>query len=65
MHCRKTKQLNPQEHVRRELREKELPTLVYAVLASVRVQLEAGPPGLADVRKALRSLTVRPRIRER
>ena len=50
-------ELNPQEHVWDELREKEFLNRVYADMASVRAQLEAGLPKLAADRKALRSLT--------
>ena len=49
-------ELNPQEHVWDELREKEFPNRVFADMASVRAQLEAGLPRLASDRKALRSL---------
>ena len=55
-------ELNPQEHVWDELREKEFPNRVYADMASVRAQLEAGLPRLADDHKALRSLTAWPWI---
>jgi DDE superfamily endonuclease len=55
-------ELNPQEHVWDELREKEFPNRVYADMASVRAQLEAGLPRLAGERKALRSLTAWPWI---
>ena len=50
-------ELDPQEHVWDELREKEFPNRVYADMASVRAQLETGLPRLAGNRKALRSLT--------
>jgi len=55
-------ELNPQEHVWDELREKEFPNRVYADVASVRAQLEAGLPRLAANRQALRSLTAWPWI---
>lgn len=55
-------ELNPQEHVWDELREKEFPNRVYADMASVRAQLEAGLPRLAANRQALRSLTAWPWI---
>lgn len=55
-------ELNPQEHVWDELREKEFPNRVYADMASVHAQLEAGLPRLAADRKALRSLTAWPWI---
>jgi transposase len=50
-------ELNPQEHVWDELREKEFPNRVFADLQSVLAQLEEGLPRLASDRKALRSLT--------
>jgi len=55
-------ELNPQEHVWDELREKEFPNRVYADLHSVRQQLEAGLPRLAADQAALRSLTAWPWI---
>jgi transposase len=55
-------ELNPQEHVWDELREKEFPNRVYTDMASVRAQLEAGLPRLAADRKGLRSLTAWPWI---
>ena len=55
-------ELNPQEHVWDELREKEFPNRVYADMASVRAQLEAGLPRLAADHKSLRSLTAWPWI---
>jgi DDE superfamily endonuclease len=55
-------ELNPQEHVWDELREKEFPNRVYSDMASVRAQLDAGLPRLAADRKALRSLTAWPWI---
>ena len=48
-------ELNPQERVWDELREKEFPSRVYADIASVRAQLETGLPRLANDRKARRS----------
>ena len=50
-------ELNPQEHVWDELREKELPNRVFADLHSVLEQLDAGLPKLASDCKGLRSLT--------
>jgi hypothetical protein len=50
-------ELNPQEHVWDELREKEFPNRVFSNLASVIDQLENGLPRLASNRKVLRSLT--------
>lgn len=55
-------ELNPQEHVWDELREKEFPNRVYADLPSVRQQLEFGLPRLAASHSALRSLTAWPWI---
>jgi putative transposase len=55
-------ELNPQEHVWDELREKEFPNRVFSDLHSVFAQLEAGLPRLASDRKALRSLTAWPWI---
>jgi DDE superfamily endonuclease len=55
-------ELNPQEHVWDELREKEFPNRVYADLGSVRQQLEAGLPRLASSHETLRSLTAWPWI---
>ena len=55
-------ELNPQEHIWDELREKEFPNRVYADLRSVREQLEAGLPRLASSRETLRSITAWPWI---
>lgn len=55
-------ELNPQEHVWDELREKEFPNRVYADMASVRAQLEAGLPRMASDRRGLKSLTAWPWI---
>jgi hypothetical protein len=55
-------ELNPQEHVWDELREKEFPNRVYGDMAGVRVQLEVGLPRLAADHRALRSLTAWPWI---
>src|SRR3989304_4659587 len=49
-------ELNPQEHVWDELREKEFPNRVFAALSSVVRQLETGLPRLAANTKGLRSL---------
>ena len=56
-------ELNPQEHVWDELREKEFPNRVFDSMDRVREQLEAGlpRPAAAD-RKTLRSLTAWPWI---
>ena len=42
-------ELNPQEHVWDELREKEFPNRVYVDMASVRAQLEAGLPRMLAI----------------
>jgi transposase len=55
-------ELNPQEHVWDELREKEFPNRVFDSLDGVVHQLEAGLPRLAANRDALRSLTAWPWI---
>ena len=55
-------ELNPQEHVWDEVREKEFPNRVFADLASVIGQLEEGLPRLAANTKGLRSLTAWPWI---
>ena len=55
-------ELNPQEHVWDELREKEFPNRVYADLPCVRRQLETGLPRLAAAQSTLRSLTAWPWI---
>ena len=55
-------ELNPQEHVWDELREKEFPNRVFADLNSVVAQLNAGLPRLAANDGGLRSLTAWPWI---
>ena len=55
-------ELNPQEHVWDEVREKEFPNRVFADLASVTSQLESGLPRLAADPARLRSLTAWPWI---
>ncbi len=55
-------ELNPQEHVWDELREKEFSNRVFSDLTSVMRQLEAGLPRLANNNSALRSLTAWPWI---
>lgn len=55
-------ELNPQEHVWDELREKEFPNRVFDSLDGVVHQLEVGLPRLAANRDALRSLTAWPWI---
>ena len=55
-------ELNPQEHVWDELREKEFPNRVFHHLDAVIRQLEAGLPRLAANADGLRSLTAWPWI---
>jgi transposase len=55
-------ELNPQEHIWDELREKEFPNRVFTDISSVVKQLEAGLPRLSRNRKGLRSLTCWPWI---
>ena len=55
-------ELNPQEHVWDEVREKEFPNRVFADLPGVIRQLEAGLPRLAANNSGLRSLTAWPWI---
>ena len=55
-------ELNPQEHVWDEIREKEFPNRVFSDLASVTGQLERGLPKLAADCERLRSLTAWPWI---
>jgi len=55
-------ELNPQEHVWDELREKEFPNRVFDSLDGVVRQLESGLPRLTANRDALRSLTAWPWI---
>lgn len=55
-------ELNPQEHVWDEVREKDFPNRVFSDLASVRAQLERGLPKLAADHERLRSLTAWPWI---
>ena len=55
-------ELNPQEHVWDELREKEFPNRVFSNISSVVEQLRAGLPCLSKNRKGLRSLTCWPWI---
>jgi hypothetical protein len=55
-------ELNPQEHVWDELREKEFPNRVFADLPGVISQLESGLPRLAADHEGLRSLTAWPWI---
>ena len=55
-------ELNPQEHVWDEIREKEFPNRVFSDLASVIGQLERGLPQLAADHERLRSITAWPWI---
>jgi len=55
-------ELNPQEHVWDELREKEFPNRVYASLDGIIKQLEDGLPRLASSNAVLQSLTAWPWI---
>jgi hypothetical protein len=55
-------ELNPQEHVWDELREKEFPNRVFDAMAGVLAQLESGLPRLAANAAGLRSLTAWPWI---
>ncbi len=55
-------ELNPQEHVWDELREKEFPNRVFESMDGVLAQLESGLPRLAANTQALRSLTAWPWI---
>jgi hypothetical protein len=55
-------ELNPQEHIWDELREKEFPNRVFADLTSVTRQLETGLPKLAANTATVRSITAWPWI---
>ena len=55
-------ELNPQEHVWDEVREKEFPNRVFADLPGVIRQFEAGLARLATNNSGLRSLTAWPWI---
>jgi transposase len=55
-------ELNPQEHIWDELREKEFPNRVFESMTGVVSQLEAGLPRMAANTQALRSLTAWPWI---
>ena len=55
-------ELNPQEHIWDELREKEFPNRVFDNRAGVVRQLEAGLPRLAADPKRLRSIASWPWI---
>jgi DDE superfamily endonuclease len=55
-------QLNPQEHLWDELREKEFPNRVFADMPGVVLQLEKGLPRLAADADRVRSITAWPWI---
>jgi transposase len=55
-------QLNPQEHLWDELREKEFPNRVFADMTGVLRQLEQGLPRLAADTDQVRSIAARPWI---
>src|SRR5271165_5861215 len=55
-------ELNPQEHVWDEIREKEFPNRVFSDLEGVTNQLQCGLPQLAADHERLRSLTAWPWI---
>jgi hypothetical protein len=55
-------QLNPQEHLWDELREKEFPNRVFADMSGVMLQLENGLPRLAADPDRVRSITAWPWI---
>jgi hypothetical protein len=55
-------ELNPQEHVWDELREKEFPNRVFESMDGVIAQLQAGLPRLAANPSGLKSLTAWPWI---
>lgn len=55
-------ELNPQEHVWDELREKEFPNRVFNELAAVERQLEKGLARMSEDSPSLRSLTAWPWI---
>ena len=55
-------ELNPQEHVWDELREKEFPNRVFNSMDGVIAQLQAGLPRMAANSQRLRSLTAWPWI---
>lgn len=55
-------QLNPQEHLWDEIREKEFPNRVFADMSGVMLQLERGLPRLAADADRVRSITAWPWI---
>ena len=56
-------ELNPQEHLWDELREKEFPNRVFEDMAGVIKQLEAGLPRLAEDTARIKSICAWPWIR--
>lgn len=56
-------QLNPQENVWDEIREKNFPNRVYSTMEAVRAQLTAGLASFADASAAIISLTAWPWIK--
>lgn len=57
-------ELNPQEHIWDELREKEFPNRVYGSMDGVIAQLDSGLPKLCADSERLRSITAWPWIKE-
>ena len=55
-------ELNPQEHLWDELREKEFPNRVFGSMQAVLAQLESGLPALCRDSARLRSITAWPWI---
>lgn len=55
-------ELNPQEHLWDELREKEFPNRVFEDMAGVLSQLKSGLPRLANDKKRVKSITCWPWI---
>ena len=55
-------ELNPQEHLWDELREKEFPNRVYDRMEAVIAQLQAGLPRLCNAPATIRSITAWPWI---
>jgi hypothetical protein len=55
-------ELNPQEHLWDEIREKEFPNRVFDALAGVKQQLQSGLVRLAQDRMRVRSVTAWPWI---
>lgn len=57
-------QLNPQEHLWDELREKEFPNRVFESMAGVRTQLHEGLPRLAGNPEKIKSICAWPWIKD-